>query len=79
MSASHHIAIIEKGILFMEKIGFATLVAIGSLAVSFSVLASNGGQGEELSLSGVVDLHVHAGPDSRPRSVDDFQAAVQAL
>jgi len=59
----------------MERIGLTTLVVVGSLAVSFSVLASNGGQGDEISLSGVVDLHVHAGPDSRPRSVDDFQAA----
>ena len=29
----------------------------------------------EVSLVGVVDLHAHAGPDSRPRSVNDIEAA----
>ena len=29
----------------------------------------------EVSLAGVVDLHAHAGPDSRPRSVNDMEAA----
>ncbi len=32
-------------------------------------------QGPDISLEGVVDLHVHAGPDSRPRSVSDLEAA----
>ena len=32
-------------------------------------------QGGEGALDGVVDLHVHAGPDSRPRSVSDLEAA----
>ena len=37
--------------------------------------ASSGAQEGPVSLEGVVDLHVHAGPDSRPRSVDDIEAA----
>lgn len=50
------------------------------LAVATVVLGAGGsvpavGQGVEVSLAGVVDLHVHAGPDSRPRSVDDIEAA----
>ena len=32
-------------------------------------------QDRAVSLDGIVDLHVHAGPDSRPRSVDDIEAA----
>jgi hypothetical protein len=32
-------------------------------------------QGGRELLDGVVDLHVHAGPDSRPRSVSDLEAA----
>ena len=33
------------------------------------------GQDEGISLEGVVDLHFHTGPDSRPRSVDDIEAS----
>ena len=32
-------------------------------------------QEAEVSLAGVVDLHFHTGPDSRPRSVDDIEAS----
>ena len=32
-------------------------------------------QDDEVFLDGVVDLHVHTGPDSRPRSVTDVEAA----
>ena len=49
------------------------VVATGMLGAGASVPA--GGQGAEVSLHGVVDLHVHTGPDSRPRSVDDIEAA----
>ena len=49
------------------------VVAAGALGAGAGLLA--GGQGAEISLDGVVDLHVHAGPDSRPRSVDDVEAA----
>ena len=29
----------------------------------------------EVSLAGVIDFHAHSGPDSRPRSVNDYEAA----
>ena len=32
-------------------------------------------QGQTTSLSGVIDFHVHSGPDSRPRSVSDLEVA----
>ena len=34
-------------------------------------------QDETISLAGVIDFHVHAGPDSRPREMDDIEAALQ--
>ena len=43
-------------------------------AVAVGGGASVAGQAE-VSLDGVVDLHTHAGPDSRPRSVNDIEAA----
>jgi len=33
---------------------------------------------DAVSLAGVIDFHTHAGPDSRPRSVNDIDAARQA-
>ncbi len=48
------------------------VVAACALAVATGV--SVAGQAE-VSLDGVVDLHTHAGPDSRPRSVNDIEAA----
>ena len=33
------------------------------------------GQEETSVLSGVIDFHTHSGPDSRPRSVNDIEAA----
>ena len=35
-------------------------------------------QESPVSLAGVIDFHTHAGPDSRPRSVNDIEAARQA-
>ena len=32
----------------------------------------------EVSLAGVIDFHAHSGPDSRPRSVNDYEAARSA-
>jgi len=32
-------------------------------------------QGQEVSLAGAIDFHVHSGPDSRPRSVTDLEVA----
>ena len=34
-------------------------------------------QEEPVSLAGIIDFHTHAGPDSRPRSMDDIEAARQ--
>jgi len=48
-------------------------LAVGIVGVSYVMHARAQG-GREL-LDGVVDLHVHAGPDSRPRSVSDLEAA----
>ena len=36
------------------------------------------GQEKTSALSGVIDFHTHSGPDSRPRSVNDIEAARQA-
>ena len=48
-----------------------------SLVVSLALLTGGVGlaQDAEVSLTGVIDFHVHAGPDSRPRSVTDLEAA----
>lgn len=51
------------------------VVAPAVLPVTAGAQAAAGAQGAEVSVDGVVDLHVHAGPDSRPRSVDDIEAA----
>lgn len=32
-------------------------------------------QAQQVDLTGVIDMHVHAGPDSRPRAMNDLQAA----
>ena len=48
------------------------VAAACAMAVAAGVAAA--GQ-TEVSLVGVVDLHAHAGPDSRPRSVNDIEAA----
>ena len=49
------------------------IVASGMAGAGAAVLAE--GQEAEISLDGVVDLHFHTGPDSRPRSVDDIEAS----
>ena len=33
------------------------------------------GQAQDVNLTGVIDMHVHAGPDSRPRAMNDLEAA----
>ena len=60
--------------------GYRILAAAAVVAVAVAALpAVAGAQDEDEDagnvLRGVVDLHVHAGPDSRPRSVDDIEAA----
>jgi hypothetical protein len=49
------------------------IVASGMAGAGAAVLAA--GQEAEISLDGVVDLHFHTGPDSRPRSVGDIEAS----
>jgi len=45
-----------------------------AVAISFPVFAQN----EEIDLTGVIDMHVHAGPDSRPRAMNDWEAVRMA-
>jgi len=35
-------------------------------------------QNDNIDLTGVIDMHVHAGPDSRPRAMDDWEAVQMA-
>ena len=57
----------------MMRLAVLLIVAAGTAAFGAAVMAE--GQEEEISLEGVVDLHFHTGPDSRPRSVDDIEAS----
>ena len=45
-----------------------------AVAISFPIFAQN----EEIDLTGVIDMHVHAGPDSRPRAMNDWEAVRMA-
>ena len=45
-----------------------------AVAISFPVFAQN----EEVDLTCVIDMHVHAGPDSRPRAMNDWEAVRMA-
>ena len=36
------------------------------------------GQAQDVNLAGVIDMHVHAGPDSRPRAMNALEAARRA-
>ena len=54
---------------------FHWLAALAAVA-----LAACGGEPQQapepaVSLAGVIDFHAHSGPDSRPRSVNDYEAA----
>ena len=57
----------------MKRIAIVLAVAAGVTGAGAFVVAE--GQEAEISLAGVVDLHFHTGPDSRPRSVDDIEAS----
>jgi hypothetical protein len=51
------------------------LILVGiALVLAASPAAAQDGN---VSLEGVIDFHTHAGPDSRPRSMDDIEAAQQ--
>ena len=43
----------------------------------FLVVSAAAPQDAPVSLTGVIDFHTHAGPDSRPRSVNDIEVARQ--
>ena len=57
----------------MMRVAVLLIVAAGMAGLGAAVLAA--GQEAEIALEGVVDLHFHTGPDSRPRSVDDIEAS----
>ena len=57
----------------MKSIAVLAVVAAGVAGVVAAGWAES--QEPEISLEGVVDLHFHTGPDSRPRSVDDIEAS----
>ena len=57
----------------MKRFAVLLVVAAGMAGGGAAALAE--GQEAEISLEGVVDLHFHTGPDSRPRSVDDIEAS----
>ena len=57
----------------MKRVVVLPTNAAGMAVVGAAAVAQ--GQEEEISLEGVVDLHFHTGPDSRPRSVDDIEAS----
>ncbi|MDG2250340.1 MAG: DUF6282 family protein [Gammaproteobacteria bacterium] len=50
------------------------LLPVVGLLISTSCL----GQNENIDLTGVIDMHVHAGPDSRPRAMNDWEAVQMA-
>ena len=52
---------------------FASFAVSSLLLVVVSMPAHS--QCNDVSLTGIIDFHVHAGPDSRPRSLNDFEAA----
>ena len=57
----------------MKRIAIVLAVAAGLTGAGGFAPAE--GQEAQISLAGVVDLHFHTGPDSRPRSVDDIEAS----
>ena len=57
------------------KLSRLKVSVLSTVIISFVTVVELTSQSQLPSLDGVVDLHVHAGPDSRPRSVSDTQAA----
>ena len=59
-------------------------MSIGGLNKSVDIYTDTYGvphifaQNEEVDLTGVIDMHVHAGPDSRPRAMNDWEAVRMA-
>jgi len=58
----------------VSKIHQAVHNFIFGLVASVSIIVSVSAQQFETDLTGVIDFHVHAGPDSRPREFNDFEA-----
>jgi hypothetical protein len=54
-----------------------TLAAIVSLALTSAAAASQSPAAEDAQriVAGAIDIHVHSGPDSRPRSIDAIEVA----
>jgi hypothetical protein len=63
------------GYLFTTQywLKIAPTAVLSALLASFSMHVN--GQANGVALTGIIDFHVHAGPDSRPRSLNDFEAA----
>ena len=55
------------------RVGWLPLVAAAALAACAGEAPP--APEAEVSLAGVIDFHAHSGPDSRPRSVNDVEAA----
>ncbi len=49
--------------------------AVPCLVLALALVSVVRAQNDDISLAGVIDLHFHTGPDSRPRSVTDVEAA----
>ncbi len=61
----------------MPERRFGPTPAVRLTIVAVLLAASTGSPAQEppVSLTGIIDFHAHAGPDSRPRSVNDIEAA----
>ena len=60
----------------MYKCRMQRQLLLAGLAL-FLVVSTAATQDAPVSLAGIIDFHTHAGPDSRPRSMDDIEAARQ--
>ena len=60
----------------MYKCRMLRQLLLAGLAL-FLVVSAAATQETPVSLTGVIDFHTHTGPDSRPRSMDDIEAARQ--
>ena len=58
----------------MYKFHMQRRLLLAGLAL-FLVVSAAATQETPVSLAGVIDFHTHAGPDSRPRSLNDIEAA----
>ena len=62
----------------MRKLIVLLVTLSASIAVAGGALGGGQDAGAANALRGAIDIHVHAEPDSRPRSVDAVEAARQA-